>query len=462
MAATMRCTSAARWGVTLLLVAETLAAAPTATERAQAQVLFDEARQLVAQGRLDEACPKLEESQRLEPHMVTAYRLGECLEKTGRLASAYGRYLEAAEFAVATGAADRENSARQAARNVLGRVSVLVIKVTSPVAGMRVTRDGAVVGPGQWGTGLPVDGGPCTVRAEAPGYEPVELHVEVPAESGRVNVAVTPLKARAGEAPSVSRQSPPESTEQRGAEGIGLVLAADALLSQRRFKHVDQILGDEFELGQGSLTLLPAARLRAAIFPFAAGGSGWKGLGLQGEWLESLPGQSIESPMGATGRWSVHWRRAALAIAQRVSLGEHGSELSFSSGLAIEQFSYSGDPTAQRAPSITAQQLFLEARSRAALVNRLSFVTALSGRLIPSLSDDRDGVGGRFPHAWGLGFEAVAGPQLRLSEGLSLGLTLEYRQNGYAMRSRPGDASVAGGALEQILLTAIGVRYETR
>src|SRR5258705_13207662 len=82
-------------------------------DSAVAQALFDQAKQLLADGRTAEACPKLEESQRLEPRSGTLINLARCYEQLGRLASAWSKYIEAATSAKASGNTEREAVARQ-------------------------------------------------------------------------------------------------------------------------------------------------------------------------------------------------------------------------------------------------------------------------------------------------------------------------------------------------------------
>src|SRR5258708_31530603 len=76
-----------------------------------AQALFDAAKRLVHEGRFAEACPKLEESQKLDPAIGTHYALADCYEKAGRLATAWVAYLDVASESLAHGLRHRASFA---------------------------------------------------------------------------------------------------------------------------------------------------------------------------------------------------------------------------------------------------------------------------------------------------------------------------------------------------------------
>jgi tetratricopeptide (TPR) repeat protein len=65
-------------------------------DKAAAQTLFDEGRKLMAKGMFADACPKLAESQKLDPGVGTQFNLSDCYEKMGQTASAWAGFLEAA------------------------------------------------------------------------------------------------------------------------------------------------------------------------------------------------------------------------------------------------------------------------------------------------------------------------------------------------------------------------------
>ena len=67
---------------------------------AQAEVLFRQGRDLMAAGKVAEACSAFDESQRLEPEITTLLNVAACREKLGQLATAWGLFLDAARVRV--------------------------------------------------------------------------------------------------------------------------------------------------------------------------------------------------------------------------------------------------------------------------------------------------------------------------------------------------------------------------
>jgi hypothetical protein len=160
------------------------AAGAQSTDPAAAQAMFDEAKQLVAAGKLAEACPKFLTSFKLDPKPGAAVNLADCYEKNGQVASAWARYLEAASLAQRAGQAEREQYARQHAAALEPRLARLVIVAAAPPPGLEVRRDGAGIDTTMLGVGVPVDPGKHQVEARAPGKKTWSKEVEVPAGGG--------------------------------------------------------------------------------------------------------------------------------------------------------------------------------------------------------------------------------------------------------------------------------------
>lgn len=160
-------------------------------DAAAAQALFYEARGLMKDGRYAIACPKLEESLRLEYGIGTEFNLADCNERRGLLATAWTGFLNVAAAAKAQNQAERERVARERAQNLEARLPKVVIDVPSPAPpGLEITRDGVVVGSASWGSPIPVDPGIHRVSASAPGKQSWEGAVNA-SESATVHIAVT-------------------------------------------------------------------------------------------------------------------------------------------------------------------------------------------------------------------------------------------------------------------------------
>jgi hypothetical protein len=169
-------------------------AEPSPADRAAAQALFDEGRELMEQGHAADACPRFEESERLEPGLGTRFHLATCYEELGKLASAHALFLDVAAEAAQRKQPEREKVARERARALEPRLSRLLIEVpfaSSPA--LRVERDGAVVGSAQWGLPVPIDPGVHRVNASAPGREAWTAEVSVPSDASVTRVNVPPL-----------------------------------------------------------------------------------------------------------------------------------------------------------------------------------------------------------------------------------------------------------------------------
>jgi serine/threonine-protein kinase len=175
------------------------------TDSAGAQALFDAAKKLIAKGQYQAACPKLEESYRIDPGIGTLLNLADCWEHLGRTASAWARFREAAGTARRSGQKDREKFANTRANALEPKLSYLVVEVKAG-ATTHVMKDGASIGVAQWGTRLPVDPGPHSVEAKAPAKRPWQQTIEVPADGKTISVTVPLLEdepVRVDSAPAV-------------------------------------------------------------------------------------------------------------------------------------------------------------------------------------------------------------------------------------------------------------------
>ncbi len=181
------------------------------------RALFEEGRRLMADGRFEEACVKLEESQRLRSGIGTQFNLAECYEKTRRSASAWSLYLRVASETKALGQTEREQVARTRAAALEPRLSRLTIEVPSPAPGLEIELDGARMTAGTWGVATPLDPGDHQLVARAPGYQSWSGVARVEAEAG-ATITVPALIALAPQAKPAPASQPPAPPEDRLAD----------------------------------------------------------------------------------------------------------------------------------------------------------------------------------------------------------------------------------------------------
>jgi len=190
-------------------------AAAQQRDPAAAQALFDQARELSRQGRYAEACPKLLESNRLDPGIGTQFHLAECYEQTGQVATAWATFLEVASIARASDQLDREKAATKRAAQLEPRLPKLTVTVpeANQVQGLEVRRDGIVIGAVQWGTPVPVDPGEHELTVSAPGRQPLAKKLTL--EEGKaLNFDVPSLDSDSDSDSAASTEPPPAEPAQ--------------------------------------------------------------------------------------------------------------------------------------------------------------------------------------------------------------------------------------------------------
>lgn len=170
-----------------------------ADDRAAAQILFEQGRDLVAKGLFAEACPKFVESLRLDRGIGTMLWLADCQENVGQRASAWATFKEAAAAAALT-KDPREKLARHRATALLPKLAYLTINVPSFVSGIEVRRNGILAGQAEWGVAVPLDAGSHKVEATAPNHTPWATTVTLP-DAKTVVVDVPALQPHATEEP---------------------------------------------------------------------------------------------------------------------------------------------------------------------------------------------------------------------------------------------------------------------
>lgn len=226
-----------------VLAAVTMMSAPaaraqSAADQATAEALFKQARELMAAGKFADACPKLAESERLDPSAGTLLNLATCYDKNGLIASAWVTYKEAATAAQKVNEPDRARLARNKAAELEPKLPMLTVTVGAGAdrPDLVVKRDGEAVGRAAWGTAIPVDPGQHTIQASAAGHRTWTSHVDVAGTGARVSIEVPVLPEEAAAAPvpagpavrpvtTGSTGSPPATPESPGSTQrvLGLV-----------------------------------------------------------------------------------------------------------------------------------------------------------------------------------------------------------------------------------------------
>jgi len=185
-------------------------AAQTETRAAVAEALYRQARDLMAAGKYDAACPKFAESQRLDPATGTLLNLAACHEKQGRLATAWLEYSDAQMAARRDAREDRVEYARTRAHELEPKLSRLTLSLANGAddTALNIELDGASLGRAVLGAPTPVDPGLHTVRVSAPGKKPWSASVQIGASADQQSVIIPALEAAPPEAVAPAKVEP--------------------------------------------------------------------------------------------------------------------------------------------------------------------------------------------------------------------------------------------------------------
>lgn len=217
----------------MLFVASGLAAGDARADKiTDAEQLFRRAKALMAENKYREACPLLEESERLDPQMGTLLNLAICHENIGKIASAWGEFRAVEQQARAANREDRVKLARERAAKLEPRLSRLKIVVPpeAKVEGLVVKVDGEEKGEPLW-EGFAVDPGTLTVEVSAPGKKTASLEVKVDQEGAIVPVTLPALENEVVHKPPPAPPGPSEAQYEanRSRKTTGLIVGGVGL-----------------------------------------------------------------------------------------------------------------------------------------------------------------------------------------------------------------------------------------
>jgi hypothetical protein len=232
--------------VLVVAIAATMAAQSSAraqSSTAQAEALFRQGQELIATGKIAEACAAFDASQKLDPTIATLLNQASCREKNGQLATAWGLFLDAerqSRAGTTPAARQLHQVAASHAAKLEPRLSTLTITVPpeNRVGGLEILRNTEVVDPGAWNKALPVDGGSYKITARAPGNADWSTTITVGTEHDAKAIETPKLKAAALQAQSdtqskTAQRPPPRpataSAEHSSSKLVPIVLGAAAL-----------------------------------------------------------------------------------------------------------------------------------------------------------------------------------------------------------------------------------------
>jgi len=210
-----------------LLFAPAALAQDDAARVTAAETAFDAGRQLLKDGRIEEACAKFAASQKLSPAVGTLLNLADCQERAGRTATAWTSFRQCESLARKQDRAEHAKEAQRRAAALSERLSKLTIKVNHAVPGLSVTRGTVVVQPAMFGLPVPVDPGDLLITAEATGHTRWTKTIAMPQGPAELSVEVPSLEKIAVAAPSSplpvveQNQAVPAVTPSEPAADVG-------------------------------------------------------------------------------------------------------------------------------------------------------------------------------------------------------------------------------------------------
>jgi len=173
---------------------------------------------LLNQREFNAACPKLARSFRLQPGTGVLLRLALCHELSGKQATAWTLYLDAADRARAKGDARVAELAQRRATALDARVSRVTIHLdpsAQNASALEVSRDGEPLELTRFGTALPVDPGPHSIIATAPGRKRFEETLVVSASPTTYSITITLPRETPSTPEGDSSGSPERESKQR-------------------------------------------------------------------------------------------------------------------------------------------------------------------------------------------------------------------------------------------------------
>jgi hypothetical protein len=276
--------------------------------------------------------------------------------------------------------------------------------------------------------------------AAAPAAESAPVAPSGPA----LDVSPRPSDADTG----VSSAAPPRPRDHTRAASFA-VLGAALQGGSRHFSYVDRLTPT---LRPYDLFVAPLAAIGGEIYPFVSSSVPVvNGLGATASYARAFGLASEDS--GGT-RVSTSWQAFAVGLRERLPLGRTFI-LGVDAGYGDNNFAFDNpNPQAEQLPSVHYK--FLRAGLDGRYVHGdLSVHGGASYLDVLSTGD----FAALFPHASLGGVDASLGVSDQIAPAIELSLDLVYTRFFYDLSPVPGDAHVAGGALDQMATISLGIAY---
>jgi hypothetical protein len=187
-----------------------LPAAAQSGDRALAETLFADAKRLMTEGKLDQACPKFDDSYRAFPGTGTLINAAACYESAGKTATAWARYGEASGAAQRDGNQERLSYVKERRDALEPRLSKVKIEVSGDVRatpGLEIKINERLIPATAFGLGVPVDPGKAVVSASAPQHVSVRRELDA-VEGSEQTVTIDKLEKDPSAVPVSSTTKP--------------------------------------------------------------------------------------------------------------------------------------------------------------------------------------------------------------------------------------------------------------
>jgi hypothetical protein len=291
---------------------------------------------------------------------------------------------------------------------------------------------------------LPVTPTP-PVAVEAPPAQAEPQHdptssAPAPEASSSPSPAPSSANGRHDAAPSASQRTRPEALHAALSMGS----------PYRRLAYSDPFTSS---LGDYQLAGMPMLDLNIVYYParsFTDGVGSWFGLDLNGQF--GL-GPSTNNDRDGN-RFSARYDAYRFGVRVRVPVHKHA--LYGFSGYAIQRIGFSSDTRGLAAPTPDIDYRLVRSGLGAELSLTNALLLAIDGAFLHVLSVGE--IGAWFPRATAGGaFEIGMSARYALGHRLFARLTATYQRMAFDFHPKPGDAKVAGGAIDQLLTASLGI-----